>query len=180
MMLLLIRLLSSLLLLRAVFAIGQNATIAFNASTGSLQLATTSSSVRLLLDSADWPGVLRVADDLASDFGRVTGRNGSLSLVNTNATATNASMIFNVTGRSGWINASGSNSSSSGVIIAGTLGNSTIVQSLIDAGKIDVSAIEGKWESFTSQLVKSPVDGVSQALVIAGEAPFSQYDRFPS
>lgn len=167
MMLLLTRLLSSLLLLRAVFAIGQNATIAFNASTGSLQLATTSSSVRLLLDSADWPGVLRVADDLASDFGRVTGRNGSLSLVNTNATTTNASMIFNVTGRSGWVNASGSNSSS-GVIIAGTLGNSTIIQSLIDAGKIDVSAIEGKWESFTSQLVKSPVDGVSQALVIAG------------
>lgn len=179
MMLLLTRLLSSLLLLRAVFAIGQNATIAFNASTGSLQLATTSSSVRLLLDSADWPGVLRVADDLASDFGRVTGRNGSLSLVNTNATTTNASMIFNVTGRSGWINASGSNSSS-GVIIAGTLGNSTIIQSLIDAGKIDVSAIEGKWESFTSQLVKSPVDGVSQALVIAGEAPFSQHERFQS
>ncbi|KAH7030226.1 hypothetical protein B0J12DRAFT_322533 [Macrophomina phaseolina] len=167
-MLLLLRLLFSLLLFRSVLAIGQNATIAFNASVGNLQLATRSSSVRLVLDSADWPGVLRVADDLASDFGRVTGLNGSISLIGSNAITANASMIFNVTGRSSWTNVAASNSSNSGVIIAGTIGNSSIIQDLIEAGKIDVSAVEGKWESFISQVVSSPVEGVSQALVIAG------------
>lgn len=171
---LLMRLLSFLLLTRSVFAIGQNATLAFNASTSSYQLASRSSSVRLVLDAADWPGVLRVADDLALDFGRVTGLNGSLSLVNSDAPTANASVIFNVTGRSSWTTAtSAANNSSSGVIIAGTLGNSTLIQSLIDSGKIDVSAIDGQWESFTSQLVDSPVDGVSKALVIAGMLPFA-------
>lgn len=167
MMLLLVRFLSSLLLFRLVLAIGQNATIAFNASAGSLQLATSSSPVRLLLDSADWPGVLRVADDLATDFGRVTGLNGTISLANTGVSSENASTIFNVTGQSGW-NTSARNSSSSGAIIAGTITNSSLIKSLVDAGKIDVSAIEGKWESFTTQLVNSPVEGVEQALVIAG------------
>ncbi|GME46671.1 hypothetical protein GTA08_BOTSDO11837 [Neofusicoccum parvum] len=164
---LLVRLLSSLLLLRSVLAIGQNATLAFNAAAGSLQLATSSSSARLLLDAADWPGVLRVADDLAADFGRVTGLNGSLSLVDGGASPGNASMIFSVTGRSSWTT-SATNSSGSGVIIAGTVGNSSLIKSLVDAGKIDVSAIEGQWESFTSQLVDSPVEGVARALVIAG------------
>ncbi|KAL1652346.1 hypothetical protein SLS58_000473 [Diplodia intermedia] len=166
---LLMRLLCSLLLFRPALAIGQNATIAFNASASSYQLASRSSAVRLVLDAADWPGVLRVADDLALDFGRVTGLNGSLSLVNGDASTANASVIFNVTGRPSWTTAtSATNSNSSGVIIAGTLGNSTLIQSLVDSGKIDVSAIEGQWESFTSQVVDSPVDGVSKALVIAG------------
>jgi hypothetical protein len=31
-----------------------------------------------------------------------------------------------------------------------------------------VSAIEGQWEAFTSQVVPNPLPGVSQALVIAG------------
>ncbi|OJD40310.1 glycoside hydrolase family 115 protein [Diplodia corticola] len=164
----LMRLVSSFLLFRSALAIGQNATIAFNVSAGSYQLASRSSSVGLMLDAADWPGVLRVADDLALDFGRITGLNGSLSLANSDASTANASVIFNVTGRSSWTTATSTTNNSSGVIIAGTLGNSTLIQDLVDSGKLDVSGIEGRWESFTSQLVESPVSGVSRALVIAG------------
>lgn len=34
-----------------------------------------------------------------------------------------------------------------------------------------MSEIDGKWESFVSQLVKNPADGIDQALVIAGSDP---------
>lgn len=66
------------------------------------------------------------------------------------------------------------------VVIAGTVGNSTLIDALVSSGTIDVSEIEGKWESFTSQLVSNPTDGVAQALVIAGSDPrgtiFGIYD----
>jgi hypothetical protein len=43
-----------------------------------------------------------------------------------------------------------------------------------------VSGVKGKWESFTSQVVKNPVPGCDKALVIAGSDPrgtiFGIYD----
>ena len=66
------------------------------------------------------------------------------------------------------------------VIIAGTIGHSEIIDGLISAGKLDVAAIDGKWESFISQLVDEPVPGSAKALVIAGSDPrgiiFGIYD----
>jgi Glycosyl hydrolase family 115 len=61
-----------------------------------------------------------------------------------------------------------SSSQSKTVIIAGTVGKSDVINSLISSGKLDVSAIQGNWESFISQVIKSPLPGVDQALVIAG------------
>lgn len=46
-----------------------------------------------------------------------------------------------------------------------------MIDRLIESKALDVSAIEGKWEAFVSQLVKNPVDGTAQALVIAGSDP---------
>ncbi len=57
------------------------------------------------------------------------------------------------------------------VIIAGTIGHSTVIDKLISSKAIDVSGTKGKWESFTSQVVKNPVPGCSKALVIAGSDP---------
>lgn len=54
------------------------------------------------------------------------------------------------------------------VVIAGTIGNSRIVDSLVSENKLDVSEVEGQWEMYTSQVVENPVAGVSWALVIAG------------
>lgn len=55
-------------------------------------------------------------------------------------------------------------------VIAGTFGNggNDVINSLISAGKLDVSAIQGKWECYKLQVVKDPMPGVSEALVIAG------------
>lgn len=56
------------------------------------------------------------------------------------------------------------------VIIAGTLGSSDVITELVAAGKIDVSAISGKWEAFVSQVVESPLPGVEKAMVIVGRS----------
>lgn len=118
-------------------AIGQNATVSF--VDGDYRLAGKQTR-SILIAQDDWAGVLRAGEDLAVDFGRVTGTN--LTLV--------------------------SNISSTTAIIAGTIGKSSIIDLIVSAGKIDISDIDGKWESFQSQLVSNPVDGISEALVIAG------------
>jgi hypothetical protein len=146
-------------------------TVAFAAANATL-LASRSSPVRIRADAADWPGVLRAAHDLALDFGRVTGINGSLTTTGT-ATA-NSSVIFNVTGiSSNWAvgsNASGySTGSGAGTIIVGTIGNSSLIDGMIASGQLDVSAIEGQWESYVSTFVENAGNGTGSALVIAGK-----------
>ncbi|PVF93161.1 hypothetical protein CPB86DRAFT_130804 [Serendipita vermifera] len=120
-------------------------TLAFSASGSSLQLGGTELAPTIRLDSNDWPGVIRAAGDVALDFGRVIGTNGTVLLTN-----------------------STSSSTSSAIIIAGTIGKSSLIDALVSNSKIDVSAIKGKWESYSSQVVSQPISGVSSALVIAG------------
>ena len=134
-------------LISLVTSLGQQEVISFNPSVGSFRLAGNSSVPKIILDAADWPGVHRAGRDLAADFGRVTGQNSSISIVN----ATSATQA-----------------SSGPVIIAGTIGISNLINLLVNSSKIDVSETDGKWEAFQTQLVSNPFPGVSQALVIAG------------
>ena len=60
------------------------------------------------------------------------------------------------------------NSKANTVIIAGTIGKSDVISQLINTKKLDVSAIEGQWESFISEVISNPLPGVDKALVIAG------------
>lgn len=53
-------------------------------------------------------------------------------------------------------------------ILIGTIGQSPLIDGLIQSGKIDVSAINGKWEAYTAAVVSNPLAGVTQALIIAG------------
>jgi len=57
------------------------------------------------------------------------------------------------------------------LVIAGTLGRSSYIDQLVKAKKLDVSTIRNKWESFTIAVVNAPMQGVKQALVIAGSDP---------
>lgn len=61
-----------------------------------------------------------------------------------------------------------SNSSAKTVIIAGTIEKSDLIDALVSSHRLDISAIENRWESFISQVVDSPLPGVEKALVIAG------------
>ena len=161
------RLLSVALFAGSVLAIGQEKTVGFN-DTG-LALATGGSAVQIIGDAHDWPAVLRVCDDLAMDFGRVTGTNGTVTLLNGMRPTLNASEIYNITGRTSFsMGGSGGSSRKGGVILVGTVGNSSIIDKLVSDDKIDVSAIEGTWEAYVSTMVSDPMPGVSQAMVIAG------------
>jgi hypothetical protein len=53
-------------------------------------------------------------------------------------------------------------------VFIGTVGSSTLIDALVGAGKLDVSAIAGQWESYTVTTVTNPIAGVERALVIAG------------
>lgn len=120
----------------------------------SLALATDGQVAAIVVDAGDDWGVRRAADDLAADFGRVTGVAAPV--------VTDAASLDGPT------------------IIAGTLGRSALIDHLADSGAIDVAAIRDEWEAFHIELVDQPVDGVPQALVIAGSdrrgAIFGIYD----
>ncbi|QDS74967.1 hypothetical protein FKW77_004990 [Venturia effusa] len=130
-------------LITTAHAIGQRPIITFEPVSGALALASRNQSVQIIVHEGDWIAVKRAADDLALDFGRVTGHNGTV------VTA-------------------GSSIGSGGVIIVGTLGKSTIVDQIVQSGKIHINATIGQWESFTSSVIDSPIPGVSRALVIVG------------
>lgn len=53
-------------------------------------------------------------------------------------------------------------------IIAGSIGNNDVIDSLIAEGKLDVSDIQGKWEVYKIQFVTNPTAGVDKAIVVAG------------
>lgn len=53
-------------------------------------------------------------------------------------------------------------------IIAGSIGNNGLIDTMIEQGRLDVNEIKGKWETYKIDLVEHPVAGVEEALVVAG------------
>jgi hypothetical protein len=125
-----------------VFGIGQTSYVESAASPGSFPIVQPEGTATLYVDSQDWPGVIRVVNDLQADVARVTGRTAAIS---------------NDAGRLRGC-----------CLIVGTVGKSGIIGELAKAGKIDTSGIAGKWESFFLQVVPDALPGVPSALVIAG------------
>ena len=56
------------------------------------------------------------------------------------------------------------------VIIAGTFGKNgnEVINQLIEDGKIDTTDLEDRWESYLMQVVRKPLSGVNEALIIVG------------
>lgn len=54
------------------------------------------------------------------------------------------------------------------IVIVGTIGKSKIINDLIRDKKLNVSDIQGKWESYQIEVLEKPLPGVEKALVIAG------------
>jgi hypothetical protein len=129
---------SGLLLQASLFALGQPRYVSTAAVPGSFPIVHNKSVAAVYVDPSDFPGVARAADALRGDIARVTGLTPPRA------------------------------PSSREIIIAGTIGKNAIIDRLIRERRIDVSAIEGKWESFLTQVVPQAQSGIDSALVIAG------------
>ncbi|KAK4237527.1 glycoside hydrolase [Achaetomium macrosporum] len=162
--------------------LGQQQIISTNSHGAELQIAGGRvGKGQILVSSNDYWGVIRAAGDLAVDFGRVTGTNYTLSNGEKHAVpaaytyhpVNNMNNTFySTTGTANFTGPAYSDPSPKDVvIIAGTIGHSTVVDRLVSSRSIDVSGVKGKWEAFTSQVVKNPMPGCSKALVIAGSDP---------
>lgn len=53
-------------------------------------------------------------------------------------------------------------------IIAGSVGNNSLIDAMVSEGRIDVSAIQNKRETYRIQVVENPVEGLDKAVVVVG------------
>ncbi len=101
---------------------------------GEFMIAEGGRTAVIRVDDKDWPGVIRAARDLGDDVRKVTGIASPVLI---------------------------GNKSVMGNIIVGTIGKSRLIDRLVSKKKIDVSEINGQWESYL-------IDVVDGCLVIAG------------
>ncbi|MGY3091298.1 hypothetical protein ACVWYF_004364 [Hymenobacter sp. UYAg731] len=112
-----------------------------NEATPEFTLVANGRAAAIYASAAEWPGVLRATKDLQADVQRVT----------------KAVPVFSTRPPNG-----------PEVVLIGTLGKSPLIDRLVKAGKLNISGVAGKWETFVRQVVLNPMPGVKQALVIAG------------
>ncbi len=124
------------------FSLGEKPYVSFDGKGREFSLSSNGKSAPLCASVQDHPGVLRVLNLFQADIAAVTGAAPEISLDKV--------------------------PSSNEVVIIGTLGKSPLIDKLVRGRKINVEGVEGKWEAFLVQTVKSPFPGVDRALVIAG------------
>lgn len=132
------------------YALGQASCVSFTKPSGaSFAIAASTGAAPIFFGADDWPGVRRAAADFAADIKAVTGR--APALANLTAAAAGASAAA---GRA--------------PVFVGTLGKSALIDAIVAHANVDVSAVEGKWEAWSAQVVKNPLPGVQEAYVIIG------------
>lgn len=95
----------------------------------------------LLVSKDDWQGVHLAVNSFSNDVYKVTGTTPKIV---------------------------DSYKNGSPLVIIGTLGKNQWIDRLVKQGKLNITGITGKWETFLIQSVKNPFPGVQEALVIAG------------
>ncbi|EKG17507.1 hypothetical protein MPH_05244 [Macrophomina phaseolina MS6] len=119
--------------------------VAFEPLNASIPIHTAT----IVYSTDDPVGIEIASKSLAIDLEQITGKRPSTSAQH----GTNQSFLGNTT--------------ASSVIITGTV-DSPVLLELESEGKIDLSDIRGKWETFMTTTVVDPLPGVRQGLVIAG------------
>lgn len=105
-------------------------------------IVNNGSSASLVVDSADYAGVLRAAKDLQNDIKMVSNCLPQLTAHIDSATPY--------------------------AIIIGTVGKNRLIDQLINNKKLNVDPIQNKWEAFSLQVIDSPTPDIQKALVIVG------------
>ncbi len=143
---------------RAGATLGDAALLTDAATPGALPLVQPGMAASLVVSADDWPGVQRAARDLQADIERVTGRKPEVAADVSRLANSSAAPARALTGAA----------TSKTAVLIGTVGKSPLIDGLVASGKLDVTAIRGKWEAFVIETVDHPRPGVDRALVIAG------------
>ncbi|KAF9221732.1 glycoside hydrolase family 115 protein [Gyrodon lividus] len=131
-------------------AIGQTTCVYFDSSSSSdFAVVSNGQAAPIYHSSEDWGGVQLAATNFAADIERVTGVQPALYNVTT------SSMPCVV-------------QSNTYPIIIGTLGQSPLIDAIVNQTGLDVSSIEGQWEAFMTRVVSNPLPGVKSAYVMIG------------
>ena len=150
----------------SVTALGQQQVVCFDAVEGAFPLVSGSAAA-ILVSEEDSNGVKRAGKShlfLIAYF-QVTDQHFPHP-----SAATFARDVANVTGQHPDVLHeldAAFNSSGSHVVVVGSVG-SPFVTTLVNAGAMNVSDIEGRWESFKIQVVDGSSIGVETALVVVG------------
>jgi hypothetical protein len=107
---------------------------------GGFVLVEAGRAPTIVVDPGDAAVVRHAADDLADDIKTVTAQQATVAATPAGRTA----------------------------ILVGTLGGSKLIDQIVAARKIDVSRLNGAWESFVIASVDRPLPGVDKALVVIG------------
>jgi len=123
-------------------AVGQEQLVSRKDEKGDFVLVRGNTVAALYADANDYQGVAHATDDLSTDIQNVTGIKPSILHQQSDLRGS--------------------------VVIIATVGKSALLDHLVRDHKIDVTGLQGKWESYLIQTLKDPFPGVSEALVIAG------------
>lgn len=116
--------------------------LADRARAGDFKLVFSGRAAPIHVDDQDHPVARIAAEDLADDIEKVTGRKPRLL--------------------------SDIDDAGNSAVIVGTLGKSRALDRMVKSGRLDLSPIEGQWESFVIAVVDRPLPALDKALVIAG------------
>lgn len=123
-------------------AAGQSSYVTSTDASERFPLSEEGTPAPLYVSSEDHDGVQRAVRDVQTDLGRVAGTAPSLSTDEVPSTDP--------------------------VVLVGTIGNSPVIDRLVDRQKLNVAGVAGRWETFLLQVVDDPLPNVDRALVIAG------------
>ncbi len=120
-------------------------TVSEKFSSGGFPLVNRQNAAQIYIDNADAAVVSIAANALKNDVQLVTGLSPKIDI----AGKVNGPFC----------------------ILMGTIGRSRTIDQLILRKKLDVSTIEGKWETFSISIIENPEPGIRKALVIVGSDP---------
>lgn len=100
-------------------------------------------SCEIYVDPEDFEVVKKTATLFAEDLGRVTGKNGHVTIGDKPGKGKN-------------------------IVIMGTLGHNRFIDELVKQKQLDVSAIKHGWEQYTLKTIERPAKGIDRALVVVG------------
>ena len=102
-----------------------------------MELVKNGKAALFLVEETAYEGVRRIAEKVAEDVEKVSGFKPDIY------TAVSGAEY---------------------IVLCATLGKSPLIDQLVSQGKLEVSPIAGKWETYVTKVVEEPFEGVKRHL----------------